>query len=244
MVGPVPYLCASDSPFANQTYTYFYLENCEDHLFNVPGVTASNGGITSVVFGPSIHDSVDCDDGVVDGSGLMGDSFFSQSPSITFTFNAAVLGSLPTRVGIVWTDGGANSAVTFRARDGAGTLLGTIAATHGDSSNNGTTAEDRFHGAIFAGGIGSITISNTSGGIEVDHLQYAGEATQACDAIDFNGDGLFPDTADIDDFLSVFSGGPCSTGTCGDIDFNNDGLFPDTADIDSLLSVFSGGACL
>ncbi len=65
-----------------------------------------------------------------------------------------------------------------------------------------------------------------------------------CDSIDFNGDGLFPDTADIDDFLSVFSGGPCSTGTCGDIDFNNDGLFPDTLDIDSLLSVFSGGACL
>ncbi len=65
-----------------------------------------------------------------------------------------------------------------------------------------------------------------------------------CDSIDFNNDGLFPDTADIDDFLSVFSGGPCSTGTCGDIDFNNDGLFPDTLDIDSLLSVFSGGACL
>ncbi|MFO0832015.1 MAG: hypothetical protein U0637_09245 [Phycisphaerales bacterium] len=65
-----------------------------------------------------------------------------------------------------------------------------------------------------------------------------------CDSIDFNGDALFPDTADIDDFLSVFSGGPCSTGTCGDIDFNNDGLFPDTLDIDSLLSVFSGGPCL
>jgi hypothetical protein len=33
--------------------------------------------------------------------------------------------------------------------------------------------------------------------------------TAACDAIDFNGDGLFPDTADIDDFLIAFSGGPC-----------------------------------
>ncbi len=65
-----------------------------------------------------------------------------------------------------------------------------------------------------------------------------------CDSIDFNGDSLFPDTADIDDFLTVFSGGACSTGSCGDIDFNNDGLFPDTADIDSLLSVFSGGPCL
>jgi hypothetical protein len=65
-----------------------------------------------------------------------------------------------------------------------------------------------------------------------------------CDTIDFNGDGLLPDTGDIDDFLSVFSGGPCSTGMCGDLDFNNDGLFPDTADIDALLSQFSGGPCL
>ncbi len=65
-----------------------------------------------------------------------------------------------------------------------------------------------------------------------------------CDSIDFNNDTLYPDTADIDDFLSVFSGGPCSTGLCNDIDFNNDTLFPDTTDIDSLLSVFSGGACL
>jgi hypothetical protein len=68
-----------------------------------------------------------------------------------------------------------------------------------------------------------------------------------CDSIDFNNDGLFPDTADIDDFLSVFSGGACSTDPvpgCNDIDYNNDGLFPDTTDIDSILSVFSGGACL
>jgi hypothetical protein len=69
-------------------------------------------------------------------------------------------------------------------------------------------------------------------------------APTGCDAIDFNADGLFPDTGDIDDFLSVFSGGPCSTNACGDLDFNNDGLFPDTQDIDSLLSVFSGGPCL
>ncbi len=65
-----------------------------------------------------------------------------------------------------------------------------------------------------------------------------------CDPVDFNGDGLFPDTADIDDFLSVFSGGPCGTGTCNDVDFNNDGLFPDTADLDDYLRVFSGGPCL
>ncbi|MFO0832423.1 MAG: LamG domain-containing protein [Phycisphaerales bacterium] len=78
-------------------------------------------------------------------------------------------------------------------------------------------------------------------------VAFAAQAPAAgacCDSIDFNGDGLFPDTQDIEDFLSVFAGGPCSTGTCADIDFNNDDLFPDTADIDALLSVFSGGPCL
>ncbi len=68
--------------------------------------------------------------------------------------------------------------------------------------------------------------------------------TLVCDSIDFNRDQLLPDTADIDGFLSVFSGGACPTPFCGDIDFNNDGLFPDTNDIDALLSVFSGGPCL
>ncbi len=66
-----------------------------------------------------------------------------------------------------------------------------------------------------------------------------------CDSIDFNNDELFPDTADIDDLLSVFSGGPCTNDpNCNDIDFNNDGLFPDTADIDDMLRVFSGGPCV
>jgi hypothetical protein len=66
-----------------------------------------------------------------------------------------------------------------------------------------------------------------------------------CDPIDFNQDGLFPDTLDVADFLSAFSGGACSNDPiCNDIDFNNDGLFPDTLDIASFLSVFSGGPCL
>ena len=64
-----------------------------------------------------------------------------------------------------------------------------------------------------------------------------------CDSIDFNRDGVSPDTADLTDLLSVFSGGPCSTGTCGDIDLNNDGVSPDSADIDTFLRLLSGGAC-
>lgn len=126
---------------------------------------------------------------------------------------------------------------------GSGTLLATT-VTHATPRPFDECLE--FRGTFTASGP-TVTLrfaSNNTGnhGIVLDGISIA--AVPMCDSIDFNNDGLFPDTADIDDFLSVFSGGPCSTGTCGDIDFNNDGLFPDTLDIDSLLSVFSGGACL
>jgi hypothetical protein len=73
---------------------------------------------------------------------------------------------------------------------------------------------------------------------------WEGPCAPACDTIDFNRDSLFPDTLDVDDFLSVFAGGPCSNDpNCGDVDFNNDSLFPDTTDIEALLRVFAGGSC-
>jgi alpha-amylase len=69
-----------------------------------------------------------------------------------------------------------------------------------------------------------------------------------CDSIDFNRDGLFPDSTDLDDFLAVLSGGPgaCSTFPtpgCGDLDFNNDGLFPDSEDLDAFIRRLGGGSC-
>lgn len=71
----------------------------------------------------------------------------------------------------------------------------------------------------------------------------AGVASAQCDSIDFNRDGLFPDTQDVDDFRSVFAGGASSTGEHNDIDFNNDGIYPDTEDLAALLRVFAGGPC-
>ncbi len=94
---------------------------------------------------------------------------------------------------------------------------------------------------------GSGTATTAIGGTAYAGFDLTFAFGPGCDSIDFNNDTLFPDTSDIDDFLSVFSGGPCSTDPipgCNDIDFNNDTLFPDTLDIDSLLSVFSGGPCL
>jgi hypothetical protein len=64
-----------------------------------------------------------------------------------------------------------------------------------------------------------------------------------CDGIDFNGDGIFPDNGDIVDFVSVFAGEACPTGTCGDIDFNNDGVFPDNEDVTAFLSAMAGAEC-
>jgi hypothetical protein len=118
-------------------------------------------------------DSVDADDGSIDGSGSNGHSFFAGNGAagITFTFNQTTLGAFPTQVGIVWTDG--DGTTTFEAFDPVGGSLGTIGPVSiAIPPNSGETAEDRFFGVTSAGGISAIKISNSSGGIEVDHLQY------------------------------------------------------------------------
>jgi hypothetical protein len=192
LFGPSPYLCfdaatapagcgTSDSPLKSLSFGYFHLETFEDHLFNVPGVTASAGGVTSVVFGPSIHDSVDADDGVIDGSGLRGDDYFSGSAGagVRFTFDSGILGALPTHAGIVWTDGGGNATVTFQAFDASNNLLCDTSSPLGNSSSvNGETNDDRFFGCSDSAGIASIFIRDSGGGgIELDHLQYGNLAS-------------------------------------------------------------------
>lgn len=169
LLGPSPYLQASDSPFASTVFNDFHLDNFESGALTAPGVTASLG----FVFGPSyLGDSVDADDGVIDGHGTNGRSWFAN-PGATgteWTFSASVLGYLPTHAGIVWTDG--DGLITFEAWDQNGVSLGTITGNHADGSIYGETAEDRFYGVIHAGGISKIALRNTSGGIEMDHLQF------------------------------------------------------------------------
>jgi len=172
-LGPLPYLSADDSPFKAEIDSGSgYLEDFECGHLVAPGVTADP---TALVYGPNFDaDSVDGDDGTIDGSGANGHSFLRLDAAvITFTFDADVLGQLPTKAGVVWTDGGTDCDVTFEAFGPGGVSLGTIfAAGVGDDSNSGTTAEDRFFGVIDSGGIESIRISHNTGGLEVDHLQY------------------------------------------------------------------------
>ena len=165
-LGPVPYVEETDSEFALRFG--FCLENFEDGQFDEALGASGNGTITAP--GGNI-DSVDADDGELDGFGIEGRSYFNGSGSITITFDPNRLNGLPTAAGMVWTDGGAGTT-TFEAFGPGGVSLGTSGPhSHADGSNAGTTAEDRFYGVINDDGISAIKLTNTAGGIEVDHIQ-------------------------------------------------------------------------
>jgi hypothetical protein len=166
-VGPTPYLSQADSPFASMSFTYFYLEDVEDGLINTPGLTVTGPGVciagTNCFVGSGLIDSVGNG-----GNGNVGNSIFANG-SLTLTFDAAILGALPTAAGLVWTDGA--NPITFEAFDQNGVSLGVIIGNNADGSITGETAEDRFFGAINTGGISMLTISDTAG-IEIDQVQY------------------------------------------------------------------------
>jgi len=185
LIGPVGgmdgggYIQFNDSPFLAvdfvTTLGYFNFEDFEDGQLDKPGASPDVGGFTSVEFGPTAHDSVDEDDGSIDGLGADGDSWFvdaGEGAAVTWTFDAGALGQLPTHVGVVWTDG--NGTVSFEAFDPMGASFGVVTGDHDDSSFNGETAEDRFYGVISTTGISAIRLSqsNTSVGLEMDHLQW------------------------------------------------------------------------
>ncbi len=175
LLGPSPYFSFADSPFAGGDFDYFHLEDFEDGALNTPGVSASAGFVVS----PShLTDSVDGDDGSIDGLGQDGHSYYQGGgTSITFTFSASVLGDLPTHAGVVWTDvggfAGYSGTVTFRAYDASGVLLGTVGpAVVGDAIADGTTTEDRFLGIRGTTGIKRVVLAMDDRDWEMDHLQY------------------------------------------------------------------------
>lgn len=200
LIGPTPYLSFADSPLpGSASFSYFYLENFENSGFT-PGWTANAGWMRA---GPNaLTDSVDADDGAIDGSGARGSSFYSGGATsiLAITFDATVLGALPTHVGVVWTDVGISAPdlglanFSFEAFDSASVSLGAIGPfTLGDGSAVSATGEDRFFGVIFSGGISRIELTSSGSGPndivgfgrtgsallpagstdwEVDHLQY------------------------------------------------------------------------
>ncbi len=178
---PTPYLQASNNPLAGP-FGYSFLETFEDSLANAPGLSVS-GGFAS---GHGVFaDSVDADDGVIDGSGAAGQSWYSTGAlsTMSFSFSAATLGALPTHAGLAFTDVGNRfdggplgfDVATLEVFDGLGVSQGSTSFAFGDGSALSSTTEDRFVGATFAGGIGSIRVGfQHSVDWEVDHVFYAG----------------------------------------------------------------------
>ena len=152
----------------------------EDEALNTPGLSASSGTVTSPELNGNRVDSVDGDDGVIDGSGIAGHDFWSGFPSvseITFSFDASVLGGLPTHAGLVFTDMSptSGSAATLTALDSDGDVLGEVGPVilGDDGSNFGGTAEDRFLGLSHSDGIAAIRFSApNSNAFQLDHVQY------------------------------------------------------------------------
>jgi len=179
LLGPSAYTSTADSPFSPFAgFNYFHLENFDDHLLNTPGVTVSPGVATAANsgFNGSIIDQVGLAGGCpAGGVAVACDTLFGNGATgLTFTFSAGVLGALPDAAGVVWTDGA--GTITFEAFDENGVSLGQLVGDHADGSFNGTIVDDRFYGVTHSGGISRIFISNSSGGIEVDDLQYGRRA--------------------------------------------------------------------
>ena len=153
-----------------------WIEDFETNGTIDPFLTISPGGVlapnSSSGLGAPITDSVDADDGTIDGNGNDGYSYFADGVrSVTIEYMTGVRAA-----GVVFTDGDSRSTnIRLEAFDTMGNLLGTIdAGDLADDVFTGQTAEDRFLGFTDdMTPIGSITLSMDAGiGIEIDHVHW------------------------------------------------------------------------
>jgi MYXO-CTERM domain-containing protein len=161
----------TDSPWVTEVGA-LVVEDFEDAMINATGLSATGGSIRNP---GTFTDSVDYDDGAMDGWGQQGHSYWAlhaQTP-MRFQFNSVTLGYMPTVAGLVWTDGSFAATVYFEALDTTGTSLGIHSYVIGDNNDGaGQTPEDRFLGVETDAGISELRIWTSAGGLEVDHIQY------------------------------------------------------------------------
>jgi hypothetical protein len=131
-LGPTPYLSAADSPFPVFGNPSFFLEDFEDGVLSTPGVllpSDPNARGHILPSGQPLTNSVDADDGIIDGMGRFGRAWMSSvyttnlvdpptsSSYISFSFDAAQLDFLPNAIGFAWTYGRPNSTVRLDVFD-------------------------------------------------------------------------------------------------------------------------------
>ena len=185
----VSYLSAADIPadfYASGAPTF--LEDLEDN--SIDGGLSITGPSFRIVAPGFNADSVDADDGVIDGDGTGGRSAFTSAHSgdqvITFP-------SPQTAVGLVLTDGLGSWEVD--AYDAANALVATGGTVELVAPHTGETAEDAFVGFHHGAGIAKLVARKTSAGnsgLETDHIQYGDAGTlivSACSP-DTDGDGV------------------------------------------------------
>jgi len=191
-LAPTPYLSAADSPFpVDGSNPDFFLEDFEDGELNTPGIRDEYAALNqTLVLGPGpVTDSVDADDGIIDGYGTNGHSlastFFVVFPTtppayhrrFRFSFEKENGIELPKAFGFVWTDGAEDSTILLQVFDNSQELIGeTRFHGIGDASSTGTTDEDVFIGVISPHSIGHVDITSIAIGtnptVEIDHIQY------------------------------------------------------------------------
>lgn len=158
--GPSPYLSIADIPAGFYAGGPAALENFEDRSLDF-GITS--GGTLRLP--ASFTDSVDADDGVIDGFGKAGHSFLTAGRNITFTFTSPV-----SAAALVLTE--SKGPVTFHVFGANMVSLGSFGPfSLNDAQTTGQTAEDRFFG-VHASGIRAIRLTSTMAGMEVDHVQF------------------------------------------------------------------------
>ena len=175
--GPTtPYLSFDDTPDGFLAHVsddcVTVLEDFEDNsLDHGLVIEATDGQILGPGFGTGLEgltDSVDGDDGSIDGVGNEAYSYFSPANTMTIHFPSAV-----TAAGVVWTDGDVGSTTTFEAYGPNGLLVSEGPLALADGSFQGTTGEDTFFGVHDPDGITHLVLTNVGGlGIEIDHIQF------------------------------------------------------------------------
>ena len=166
--GPMKnYLEFAQSPFyeISQNNPNFYFEDFTKGYLSTPGIEIDVGETHN---NKDVTDSVDEDDGFIDGFGHEGISYQvasgkqrAGSEVVMFTFDERSLRQLPTYFGIVLTDydcaqiGGTKTAnILFEVYDSNGKPIFTKDSINfGEPNVEGATQEDMFYGIYYEEGI-------------------------------------------------------------------------------------------
>ena len=170
---------------------------------------------------------------------------YSQTET-TETFLASAVASNGDYVIVGYTDAAEQLRDTVLVFNGSTVLLREGAEF--DLNEDGVLNDNAFVGAFSRDGLALsdtgdvyVVVSVRGAAANVTGTALLTLRTPACNDLDFNNNGVFPEDADVVDFFDVLAGGVCEA--CDTIDFNNDCVFPSDLDVIAFFNVLAGGSC-